>query len=336
MRKMFNTNQFDKMKNRIAKLMFLLVTASLSIALQAQETSASRQRFGRMSVVTSTRTAILFTDTLDTGKPGVRVVLYGDGTFRYLKDRMADTGSGVFSECWDTLSVNPYSGDPAPDSFSLWVVDTLDSYCCPYRAAPSSPFGLRNGRRHQGVDIPCYKGMPVLAAFDGKVRVSASVSGYGELVIIRHPNGLETFYAHLSRRDVSSGDWVRAGDVVGRCGSTGRSSGAQLHFETRYRGFAFDPSILIDFESGILRHRLLHVRSSNFDPDNRHDKSLAGGVCTCCREGEERHEDYYTVRSGDTLARIARKNGTSVRDICRLNGIKETTALRVGQRLKVK
>jgi murein DD-endopeptidase MepM/ murein hydrolase activator NlpD len=248
---------------------------------------------------------------------------------------VADGESGVFTECWDTLSVNPYPGDPVPDSFPLWVVDSLDSYCCPYKAAPSTPFGLRNGRRHQGVDIPCFKGMPVRAAFDGRVRVSASVAGYGELVIVRHPNGLETFYAHLSGRDVASGGWVRAGDVVGRCGSTGRSSGAKLHFETRYRGFAFDPTMLIDFESGILRHRLVHIRSSYFDSGCPHDQSVPGR-CNCCQDGEGRLADYYTVRSGDTLARIARKNGTSVKDICRFNGIKENTPLRVGQRLKVR
>ena len=106
---------------------------------------------------------------------------------------------------------------------------------CPYVGKVYSKFGYRRGRRHQGTDIPLKSGTPVAAAFDGRVRMSSYVSGYGNLVILRHENGLETFYGHLSKRQVSVGDWVRAGDIVGLGGSTGRSSGPHLHFETRYK-----------------------------------------------------------------------------------------------------
>ena len=133
--------------------------------------------------------------------------------------------------------MNPYHDEkPLPDRFSLWIVDTLDSYCCPNKTRVYSKFGYRHGRRHQGVDLPYPTGTPVYAAFDGKVRVSDYVGGYGNLIIIRHANGLETFYGHMSRRDKEPGDWVNAGDVIGLGGSTGRSSGPHLpHLAHRLR-----------------------------------------------------------------------------------------------------
>ena len=253
--------------------------------------------------------------------------------------------------------MNPYHDEkPLPDRFSLWIVDTLDSYCCPNKTTLSSKFGYRHGRRHQGIDLPYPTGTPVYAAFDGKVRVSDSVGGYGNLIIIRHANGLETYYGHLSRRDVQSGDWVNAGDVIGLGGSTGRSSGPHLHFETRYKGYAFDPNWLIDFETGTLRHRLLRFRSWYFNPNSRYVQSFDDEDEIYRTDEEERlraeeqakkeaqaraaaeraTRKYYTVRSGDTLGKIAKKNGTSVKALCRLNGIKETTTLQIGRKLRVK
>lgn len=337
------------MKYNMLKLLTLLVSACIPVTMQAHAADSLRHGFGRLGVVSSTGVDTPFTDTLDTGKPGIRVVLYGDGTFRYVKDRVADAGGGVFAECWDTLAVNPYPDrEPVPESFSLWIVDTLDAYCCPRLAAPSSRFGIRHGRRHQGVDLPCAEGAPVRAAFDGKVRVSSGMAGYGELVIVRHANGLETFYAHLSRRDVAPGDWVNAGDVVGLSSTAGRSTGPMLHFETRYRGRAFDPAWLIDFETGILRHRLLRVRSWYFDPGSRYVQSVDDEDEIFLAEERTRKDArnrvadesavkrYYTVHPGDTLAKIARLNGTTVRAICELNGIRETTTLLVGRRLRIR
>ena len=209
----------------------LLATSLLtltSISLLAQERNAAdslRHSFGRMSVSSSRSTGTPYADTLDTENPGVKVVLFNNGTFRYIKDRKVVADSKVFTENWDTRSVNPYHDTkPLPDNFSLWIVDTLDSYCCPNKTTPSSKFGYRHGRRHQGIDLPYPTGTPVYAAFDGKVRVSDYVGGYGNLVIIRHANGLETYYGHMSRRDVAPGDWVNAGDVIGLGGSATRAT----------------------------------------------------------------------------------------------------------------
>ena len=244
-------------------LIFLLAgLASLSLQAQDHEADSLRHAFGRQHVRSSRGTATPYADTLDTGNPEVKVLLFSNGTYRYVKDPKAVADEKIFTENWDTRSVNPYhDNDPLPDRFTLWIVDTLDSYCCPNQTAPSSKFGYRHGRRHQGIDLPYPTGTPVYAAFDGKVRVSDYVGGYGNLVVIRHANGLETFYGHMSRRDVQPGDWVNAGDVIGLGGSTGRSTGPHLHFETRYKGYAFDPAWLIDFQTGTLRHRLLRLRS---------------------------------------------------------------------------
>ena len=297
---------------------------SASFALRAQddhEADSLRHQYGRMSVSSSRSTSTPYADTLDTANPAVKVVLYNNGTFRYVKDPKAVQDDKVFTEHWDTRSVNPYHDEkPLPDRFSLWIVDTLDSYCCPNKTRVFSKFG------------------------------------YGNLIIIRHANGLETFYGHLSRRDKEPGDWVNAGDVIGLGGSTGRSSGPHLHFETRYQGYAFDPTWLIDFETGTLRHRLLTFRSWYFNPNSRYVQSIDDEDEIYRTDEEERQlaeaqakkeaqaraaaeraaVKYYTVRSGDTLGKIAKKNGTTVKALCRLNGIKETTTLQIGRRLRVR
>ena len=342
----------------------LSVIALLSCTLlQAQESSREadslRYSYGRQKVSNMVRKAgTPYADTLDTGNPGVKVVLYNNGTYRFVKYPSVVVRDSVFTEYWDTRAVNPYREEPEnlPDRFSIWIVDTLDSYVCPYVTHPRSLYGYRHGRRHQGIDLPYPTGTPVAAAFDGKVRISDYVGGYGNLVVIRHANGLETFYGHLSRRDVASGDWVSAGDIIGLGGSTGRSTGPHLHFETRYRGAAFDPSWLIDFENGTLRHRLLKIRSWYFNPNQRYVQSIddedeifrtdeedrilaeeqAKKEAAARAAAEAAAMRYHTVRSGDTLYSIARKYGTTVKRICQLNGIKETTVLQVGKRLRVR
>ena len=344
------------------KTVLILLSVLAGLSLQAQENSREadslRHAFGRQQVLHRAKTTTSYADTLDTGNPGVKVVLYNNGTYRYVKDPLLVAADSVFTECWDTRAVNPYKDqpDPIPDRFSIWVVDSLDSYTCPYVVHPRSLFGYRHGRRHQGIDLPYPKGTPVAVAFDGKVRISDYVGGYGNLVVVRHANGLETFYGHLSQRNVKSGDWVSAGDIIGLGGSTGRSTGPHLHFETRYRGAAFDPAWLIDFETGTLRHRLIKIRGWYFNPNQRYVQNVddedeifrtdeedrllaeeqAKKEAAARAAAEAAAMRYHTVRSGDTLSAIARKYKTSVREICRLNNIKETTVLQVGKRLRVR
>lgn len=128
-----------------------------------------------------------------------------------------------------------------------------DGFCMPCDATVRSHFGYRRGRYHNGMDLPVPTGTKIHAAFGGTVRISTYHNGYGNIVVIRHPNGMETAYAHLQKRLVSRGDKVDAGDVIALSGCTGRSTGPHLHFETVFCGKHFDPESIIDFSTGTLR-----------------------------------------------------------------------------------
>ena len=283
-------------------------------------------------------------DTLDTANENVKVVLLSDNTWYYYKTPDFTQSKDVYERYWDEVSSNPYkmSVDSLPYSWSIWLVDSLGQFRCPYQGDvhPRGKFGPRRGRRHQGVDLPLKTGEPVYATFTGKVRLSKYLGGFGNLVVIRHENGIETFYGHLSERKVSVGDWVNAGDVIGLGGSTGRSTGPHLHYETRYNGFAFDPQWLIDFKTGELRHRLFVLKKkyfniySNYDQDfedewkNEEDDKR--------EEAERKAMKWHVIKSGDTLGRIAINNNTTISEICRLNGISRNTTLKIGRKLRVR
>ena len=187
------------------------------------------------SLITSPSDVI---DTLDTANEHIKVILRADNTWSYYKTPDFQQVAGVFDDHWNETQTNPYGIGQAdlPDQWSIWLVDSLDQYHCPFQGSVHyrGKFGIRRGRRHQGVDLPLKTGDPVYAAFTGKVRMSKYLGAFGNLVVIRHENGIETFYGHLSKRNVEAGDWVNAGDVIGLGGSSGRSTGPHLHFETRY------------------------------------------------------------------------------------------------------
>lgn len=283
-------------------------------------------------------------DTLDTANEYIKVVLFADNTWQYVKLSGYQSEKDVFENNWDTTVSNPYKLEQAnlPYSWSIWLVDSLDQYKCPFQGEihPRGKFGPRRGRRHQGVDIPLKTGDPIYAAFTGKVRMSKYLGGYGNVVVIRHENGIETFHGHLSKRMVAEGDWVNAGDVIGLGGSTGRSTGPHLHFETRYQGFAFDPQWLIDFKTGDLRHRLFVLKKKYFSPYSNYEQDFEDEWKN--EEDDKREEAeraamrWHTIKSGDTLGRIAINNGTTVSAICKLNGITPKTVLKIGRRIRVR
>ena len=283
-------------------------------------------------------------DTLDTVNEHVKVILYADNTWKYYKLPSFEQEENVFDEHWDETSSNPYKLEykDLPYSWSIWLADSLSYYCCPFKGEvhPRGKFGMRRGRRHQGVDLPLKTGDPVYAMFNGRVRMSKYMGGFGNLVVIRHENGIETFYGHLSKRNVEVGDWVNAGDIIGLGGSTGRSTGPHLHFETRYKGFAFDPQWIIDFKTGNLRHRLFVLKKKYFDIYSNYEQDFEDEWKN--EEDDKREEaeraamKWHTVKSGDTLGRIAINNGTTVNAICKLNGITPDTVLKIGRRLRVR
>lgn len=220
---------------------------------------------------------------------------------------------------WNTERVHPYMHDLRfmKDTVVLVLAPDSCDFVSPYTGRKTSDFGYRRYRYHYGVDIKLYKGDEVKSAFEGVVRIAQYDGDYGKVVVVRHQNGLETLYAHLSKLSVKEGDKIEAGDVVGLGGSTGRSTGSHLHFEARYKGEPIDPNSLIEWETGYLCHDTLAVSQEHFE-------YLV----------EVRRRKYHKIRSGDTLSGIARRYSTSVGTICKLNGIRSTTTLRIGKTLR--
>lgn len=167
---------------------------------------------------------------------------------------------------WDTLNVDPYKFDfkSVQGNMQLPVLNEDCGFALPVLGAVSSGFGYRWGHAHQGVDINLKFGDTVVAAFDGVVRMSCWYYGYGNCVVVRHHNGLETLYGHLSKRTVKPGDLVNAGQMIGTGGSTGYSTGPHLHFETRFMGKAFNPELLIDFKKDSLLKDTLTFDAASF------------------------------------------------------------------------
>lgn len=202
----------------------------------------------------------------------------------------------------------------------------------PWTSRPSSHYGPRRRRFHYGLDLAQPTGEPIYAAFDGVVRISKYNKSYGNLVILHHANGLETYYAHMSKRNVVAGQQVKSGDVLGLCGNTGRSFGSHLHFEVRYMGNALNPENVIDCSTHDLISNQLEITSSSF-------RKVAKGSSKEWSAGSSQSStgdgSWYRVRQGDNLTQIARRNGITVKRLCQLNGIKETKVLHPGDKLRV-
>lgn len=234
-----------------------------------------------------------------------------------------------YCDDWDSASVDNIKFNPAEQLSEEWPLClTVGSDCGyehPFYGQVTSHYGPRWGRIHKGIDIDLNEGDSVVAAFDGVVRMQRyDHGGFGNYVLIRHYNGLETIYAHLSEAWVSRNQFVRAGEVIGLGGSTGRSTGPHLHFETRFLGQAIDPTHIIDFENGTLKSDTLLIKKDLFHTVNHPQTNTASKV------------KYHKVRSGETLSSIARKYGTSVNSLCRLNGMKSTSVLRAGRTIRVR
>lgn len=340
------------------KRLLILLALIYGVSVSAQESGMTMLRAKSLvprqgiepvkSLIPSARE--LAVDTLETSDPRVKMVLRSDHTWDYVKDPEMAIDEQVFKEGWNHNAVSTYKVpyDQLPIRMTLWLVDSTSQFCVPNQVKVFSKFGYRRSRNHTGVDLPLQMGKPVYAAFSGKVRVAQRSGGYGNLVIIRHSNALETYYGHLSQIDVQEDQWVDAGQVIGLGGSTGRSTGPHLHFETRYKGYCFDPQWIIDFENGVLKrgvfvlHRKYLTPGSTYVPESEDE---ADAIYQS--EEEERAEEeriarelaaaqYYKIRSGDTLGGIAIKYHTSVNAICKLNGITPKTTLKIGRTIRVK
>ncbi|MGM9773746.1 MAG: peptidoglycan DD-metalloendopeptidase family protein [Candidatus Egerieousia sp.] len=209
------------------------------------------------------------------------------------------------------------------------VVIPVTGYVAPVKMYVTSEFGPRWGRRHEGTDLKVYKGDTIRSAWDGVVRIKRSdPRGYGRFVVIRHNNGLETLYGHMSKQLVAEGDSIRAGEAVGLGGRTGRSTGYHLHLEVRYLGNPINPRDVIDFTNHVTTTDTLVLTRENF-------KYQTIKIKRSRSRGRSGGSSTITVRKGDTLGAIARRNGTTVARIKSLNGLRSNN-IRAGQKLKVK
>ena len=223
---------------------------------------------------------------------------------------------------WNNQYVHAYGNAIIPDTYTI----DLTGFHMPTPSTKiTSPFGPRWRRMHNGLDLKVNIGDTIVAAFDGKVRiVKYERRGYGKYVVIRHDNGLETVYGHLSKQLVEENQLVKAGEVIGLGGNTGRSTGSHLHFETRFLGIAINPIYMFDFpKQDIVADTYTFRKAKGVKRAGSHDTQVAGGTIR-----------YHKVKSGDTLSRIAKLRGVSVSTLCKLNRIKPTTTLRIGQVLR--
>lgn len=196
--------------------------------------------------------------------------------------------------------------------------DSLGVYNHPRVGPVNSKFGWRDGRMHKGIDINLHKGDAVVAAFDGMVRIAHAKGAYGNVVIIRHYNGLETVYAHLSKMKVKPGQIVSAGQLIGLGGSTGRSSGPHLHFEVRFKGQALNPSSIISFVENKAYNDSIVIKKSRY------------GICAYPSNAK-----LHTVDRGDTWYEVAKRYGLSMKELCVLNNTDKRYYLKIGQKLRV-
>ena len=238
-----------------------------------------------------------------------------------------------------------------PDSFRI----DLRDFCMPTDSRVlTSNFGARWGRQHKGLDIKVYIGDTIRAAFSGKVRVVRyEPGGYGNFVVIRHYNGLETIYGHMSKHLVKPDQEIRAGEPVGLGGNTGRSTGSHLHFETRLCGVALNPALMFDFRNQDVVGDFYTFNRSTYPRESAQATRLRGvGGSASANSGEDQlyttnanskrntaaatrsNTRFHKVQRGETLSSIARKRNTTVSAICKLNRISKNMRLRPGQILK--
>lgn len=280
------------------------------------------------------------------GNAGISV----ENTSKYLEQLFEEEEEpefDIYTEGWDSQRVNCYGNVTVPNSVTIDV----SRFSMPHPGYITSPYGYRRRfrRMHKGVDLKINMGDTIRAAFDGRVRIkNFERRGYGNYLVVRHTNDLETVYGHLSAFLVEADQYVKAGDPIGLGGNTGRSTGPHLHFETRYMGYAINPCAIFDFANQTTHtdtytfSKSTYQNARNFSPaaNSEYAKQyLKANPPKPYVRGSSNvgaGSSTYRVRKGDSLSKIASRNGTTVARLCRLNGLKTTSKLQIGQKIKLR
>ena len=232
---------------------------------------------------------------------------------------------------WNTMNTHCYSPELLPDSFKI----DLRGFAMPTPSRKiTSRYGYRSRfrRMHKGLDIKVYTGDTIYAAFDGKARiVKYDRRGYGYYVVLRHENGLETIYGHLSKQLVKLNEEVKAGEPIGLGGNTGRSFGSHLHFETRLLGQPLNPELLFDFPNQDITNDFYVYYKHGKNSGTTTNLASKNNVQPVAGKNGTR---YYKIRKGDNLYAISKRVGVSINTLCTTNRIRKTTTLRPGQILR--
>jgi murein DD-endopeptidase MepM/ murein hydrolase activator NlpD len=261
--------------------------------------------------------------------------------------------ASAYGSNWDTLNVRVRRTDFSSKSDTSYI--TLaniqgSAFVFPFKGKMLSPFGYRGRHFHAGVDIKLNHGDTIVCAFDGIVRMAKNYGGYGNAVVVRHSNGLETLYGHLSKIRVHVNQELKAGDLIGLGGRTGRATCNHLHFETRYLGEAFNPRQFIDLDTYCLTKEILPITSRTFGRATDYlpsalntgfeEEAITSASKTSksshSRHGKTKDRKYHSIKNGETLYSIATRNHTTVKDLCSLNRIGKNKTLKIGTRLRLK
>lgn len=246
----------------------------------------------------------------------------------------------IKAENWDHTVYNPYKDVEVTFPLQLQFKDS--TYYAPIGKDKviTSRYGWRHGRAHKGIDIDLVTGDSLFAMFDGIVRMSRYTKGHGKTVVLRHYNGLETVYAHLSKYGVKENDSIVRGQYLGKGGVSGNARGSHLHLVINYKGVSINPEYLFEFDKhNTIRSKELWVtkkwtrpivhnsrRQSDIIPLHSEEEALASLI---------KQKSIYVVKPGDTLSRISKRNNVSIAALCRTNTIRRNSVLRIGQKLVI-
>jgi murein DD-endopeptidase MepM/ murein hydrolase activator NlpD len=302
-----------KKLSQLSAFSLLGITLSLASVDQAQAQT-------RISRETHSSSETLVAENVITGLETIAV----DSMMAHLEFLEDEYPADDLYDGWNTEYVKAYAGVEIPDSFRIDVSE----FVMPIEMSKvTSNYGPRRRRFHYGTDLKLQKGDTVRAAFDGKIRVkNYERRGYGYYLVLRHPNGLETVYGHLSGFLVEQDENVKAGQPIALGGNTGRSTGPHLHFEFRFLGQAINPGEIIDFdELAIKDDQYVYVKNKSGNSYSSSSNKYAGTDKI----------KYHRIKQGDTLGAIARRYGTTVSKLCKLNKLKATSTLHLGKSIRI-